>query len=73
MDYWHRAWTCPFFKWDKQQLVGCEGGKLCFPDKESAIAYMDTYCAHDENGWKKCSVAASLLEYYDRLEKEKTP
>lgn len=71
MDYWHKAWTCPFFKWDDTKIVGCEGGKLRFPDKESAVAYMDKHCAHAENGWKECSVAASLLAYYDRLEKEK--
>ena len=63
MDYWHKAWTCPFFTWDEMLTVGCEGGKLRFPDKESAVAYMDAHCAGD---WKRCSVASSLLKYYDR-------
>ena len=67
MDYWHKAWTCPFFTWDDKKSVGCEGGKLRFPDKESAVQYMDTYCA-SPMGWKKCTVAASLLKYYDRKE-----
>lgn len=66
MDYWHKAWTCPFFKWDDVQSVGCEGGKLRFPDKESAVEYMDAYCAGA--AWEQCSVAASLLNYYDRKE-----
>ena len=68
MDYWHKAWTCPFFKWDDQKNVGCEGGKLCFHDKASAVEYMDKYCAGTCNSWKRCSVAASLLNYYDRKE-----
>lgn len=68
MDYWHKAWACPFFKWDDVQSVGCEGGKLRFPDKESAVAYMDTYCAGTGCAWEQCSVAASLLNYYDRKE-----
>lgn len=66
MDYWHKAWTCPFFKWDDQKCVGCEGGKLLFADKESAVEYMDAYCASQEHAWKNCSIAASLLKYYDR-------
>lgn len=66
MDYWHKAWTCPFFKWDDMKSVGCEGGKLCFHDKESAVEYMDKYCAGTGHSWERCSVAASLLKYYDR-------
>lgn len=68
MDYWHKAWTCPFFKWDDQKSIGCEGGKLQFHDKESAVEYMDRYCAGTTCSWERCSVAASLLNYYDRKE-----
>ena len=68
MDYWHKAWTCPFFMWDDQKCVGCEGGKLIFHDKESAAEYMNTYCAGLGSSWERCSVAASLLKYYDRKE-----
>lgn len=68
MDYWHKAWTCPFFKWDDVQNVGCEGGKLRFKDRKSAVAYMDAYCAGTGHAWEQCSVAASLLNYYDRKE-----
>ena len=71
MDYWHKAWTCPFFKWDDQKSVGCEGGKLIFHDKESAVEYMDKYCAGNGCSWERCSVAASLLKYYDRKEETK--
>lgn len=67
MDYWHKAWRCPFFKWDDVQSVGCEGGKLRFADKESAVEYMDTFCAGPGCAWQQCSVAASLLKYYDRM------
>ena len=65
MDYWHKAWTCPFFKWDDQKSVGCEGGKLRFPDKQSAVEYMDGYCA-SPTCWGKCTVATSLLNFYER-------
>lgn len=69
MDYWHKAWTCPFFKWDDKQCVACEGGKLHFPDKESATEYMDAFCAGKDRAWEWCSIAASLLQYYERKEK----
>ena len=38
-----------------------------FPDRKAATEYADRYCA-DLNGWKECSVAASLLRYYERKE-----
>ena len=65
MDYWHKKWACPFFKWDERLCVGCEGGKLRFADTEHALAYMDAHCANMP-GWEQCSVAVSLLQYYDR-------
>lgn len=36
-----------------------------FPDRKAATEYADRYCAH-RSGWRECSVAASLLEYYER-------
>lgn len=68
MDYWHKVWVCPFFKWDDVQSIGCEGGKLRFYDKDSAVEYMDAYCAGTSCSWEQCSVAASLLKFYDRKE-----
>lgn len=64
MDYWHKAWTCPYFVWDEKLKIGCECGKLTFPDKKSAVDYMNCYCA--SHGWQKCTIAASTTEYYER-------
>ena len=36
-----------------------------FPDRKAAAEYADRYCAH-KSGWRECSVAASLLGYYER-------
>ena len=68
MDYWHKVWVCPFFKWDDVQSIGCEGGKLRFYDKDSAVEYMDAYCAGTACSWRRCSIAAALLKFYDRKE-----
>lgn len=66
-DYWHKAWSCPFFGWSKEQEVRCEGGvQLPFPDQETAVEYMNHYCAGRGGEWRKCSIASSLLRYYDR-------
>lgn len=68
-DYWHKAWSCPFYAWSDRQRVMCEGGvAIKFPDVKAAVEYMDAYCACGENGWRKCTIAACLLEYYDRKE-----
>ena len=26
MDYWHKDWKCPFYKYNEQRKVFCEGG-----------------------------------------------
>lgn len=68
-DYWHKAWSCPFYAWSDRQRVMCEGGvAIKFPDVKAAVEYMDAYCACGENGWRKCTIAACLLGYYDRKE-----
>ena len=38
-----------------------------FPDRKAATEYADRYCAA-QSGWEECSVAASLLRYYERKE-----
>lgn len=68
-DYWHKAWSCPFYAWSDRQRVMCEGGvAIKFPDVKAAVEYMDAYCACGENGWKRCTIATCLLGYYDRKE-----
>lgn len=64
--YTHKSWACPFFSWDERLCVHCEcGSRVRFYDQQEAGAYQDRYCA-SVNGWKDCTVAASLLQYYDR-------
>ena len=65
MGWSNRTWTCPFFGWDDRTCVHCEGGRMDFPDRKAAAEYADRYCAH-KSGWRECSVAASLLGYYER-------
>lgn len=46
MDYWHKDWKCPFYKYNEQRKVCCEGGcRVQFADKSSAGQYMTRYCA----------------------------
>lgn len=70
-DYWHKAWACPFYAWSDKLRVSCEGGgTLAFPDAETAVEYMDAYCACGDNGWRQCTIAASLLRYYGRKDEK---
>jgi len=70
IDYWHKAWSCPYFRWDDKQAVGCEGGKVKFPDKKSAAGYMGAYCASACGEWGRCGIAAMLTEFYEQEEKK---
>ena len=65
--YSHRAWACPFFKWDERLRVHCEGGCVQFRDREQAVEYQNGYCASLE-GWESCTVAASAVRYYERMD-----
>lgn len=62
------TYTCPFFKVREQRSVKCEGGDLRFHDGKSTVEYVARYCSADE--WKRCSLAAALLRYYERQENE---
>ena len=66
MKYTSKTFLCPFYSWDEKMKIHCEGGKVLFKDRESAKEYIDRYCAGD---WRKCTVAGSLLRYYEREEK----
>lgn len=66
----HKAWCCPFFKWDGKMDVHCEGGsRITFPSKAATDRYLSDYCAANP-AWEKCSIAAALLRYYDDLEEQ---
>jgi len=63
----HKYWACPFFKWDGKQEISCEAGRVRLPDADSANAYMNAFCA-DSSNWKRCSLAAALMDYYEKAE-----
>jgi len=65
MNDTHKTWSCPFFVWDERLAIHCEGGRPRFPDYEAAETYTRAYCANGL-GWKRCTLAQNLLEYYRR-------
>lgn len=65
---------CPFFRTDGLEKRGasrlsCEHGKLTFYDRDAMRSFMKKYC-RNFTGWQSCSLASSLLKYYDREEKK---
>lgn len=66
--YSSKTWACPFLKWDEKRKVHCEGGCcVSFPDRKAYAEYTTRYCASLQ-GWKDCTIAAALLEYYERTD-----
>ena len=61
------AVQCPFFSKEIGLKTNCEGGAIKHPDKFARKDYMLAYCASD-TGWHKCTLAKSLMRYYDRKE-----
>lgn len=60
-----KTWACPFFGWDEKRKVHCEGGGAGFKDRDTFLSYTSRYCA-SVPGWKNCSLAVALLEYYEK-------
>lgn len=66
--YGRRIYICPFFAIREKLMIRCEGGELKFHDGEATTDYCTRHCSAED--WKKCSLAASLLRYYERIDKE---
>ena len=69
-----RRIECPFiiadyFSKRNELKLTCEQGKLTFNDRESFMRYVTKYCA-SVCGWRNCSLAVNLQEYYERKDKE---
>ena len=67
MGYSNKTFACPFFKWDERLCVHCEGGRPSFPDRTAAQEYINQFCG-DVTGWKNCSIARTLLRFYERTD-----
>lgn len=68
MGYSNKTFACPFFMWDEKLKIHCEGGcRVAFLDRVGASEYIDCHCG-DVNGWESCSIARSLLRYYERCD-----
>ena len=65
-SYHHKKWACPFYQSDMKLCVHCErGSRVRFPDLSAENDYADRHCA-SATGWKDCSIAKSLLKFYER-------
>lgn len=61
-------YTCPFYKHREKLTMRCEGGELRFHDGKATSEYVARYCAAEQ--WQKCSIAAALERYYERMDKD---
>lgn len=59
--------TCPYYMYDKGNILFCEGATLKYPDKKAKNDHLGCYCCSVENGYKKCTMNGILEEYYERL------
>lgn len=64
-----KTYTCPFWKWEKEKAMSCEGCRMAFPDDGAKREYIERYCA-SLTGWEECSIAGNLLQFYERMEQD---
>jgi len=57
--------VCPFYMYDKKLTLRCEAGLLEFQTLEQKADYINRYCSALD-GYKFCSLAASLEKMYER-------
>ncbi len=65
---WNRRkkWICPYYKYDAEKFVSCDGGRVCLFTRDHANRYMDKYCA--SYNWEKCSLAQYITEMEEHNE-----
>ena len=63
MVYWGGLCECPYYKWDKSQSLGCEGGQMSFPDKWAAREYINRNCVVH---FRECPIYTMLEDFYER-------
>ena len=62
MEYWHKLFECPFYKWNEKRTIGCEGGRITIESKVAFLEFMET-C---ETKWKSCPIARALMNDAER-------
>ena len=67
LKYSHLTYCCPYYEWDGKTDMHCEGGRIAFPDRDTAQMYFQTYCG-DVDGWRRCTVARAITRFYEREE-----
>lgn len=68
MDYWHKRYTCPYFRSSEKRRVCCEGNsRVSFETGGEASRFMNQYCAGE---WGRCTIARHLTAKYERKEEQ---
>ncbi len=66
-SYSHKRFACPFYKSDRRRhdifVVSCEAGIIRLPGRPAFNEFTNHYCC---GGWRKCTLAAALKEYYEK-------
>lgn len=66
MDYWHKRYTCPYFRSSEKRRVCCEGSsRVSFQTGSEASRFMNRFCA---GTWANCTIAQQLNDRYERME-----
>lgn len=60
---------CPFYMYEKNGKLSCEGASLKFPDKDARSEYVLKYCTNSY-GWRKCPIAHYMENYYFRKDEK---
>lgn len=66
LGYSHLSWACPYFSYDAKRVIKCEAGRITFPDRQAEREHTHNFCA-DIDGWKRCTLAALMSDYYERI------
>ena len=59
--------TCPYYLYDRGEMLFCEGATVKYPDKASKKKCLNTYCCNEDCGYKHCTVYTVMEDYYERL------
>ena len=57
---------CPFYKFERDRNLYCEGGKIKFMSNEHRKEFISEHCGRLEN-WRQCTLAMHLNREYEKI------
>jgi hypothetical protein len=57
---------CPFYMYDKDNYIKCEGGKKVFEEREDLLQFLECICGNVIT-YKQCDIAVAMNRKWEEI------